>query len=127
MNIHNPFTLPELEFVGGSTQELVFHCYHEQNGKPTELSSCTANFSLISYVNKYGSPLISKAMEIRAGTDDDEGICNILAVVLEPSDTLELRGKYIYQIALKDVTGLAEIPGQGLFHINNNINKGFIS
>ena len=74
MNIHNPFTLPELEFVGGSTQELVFHCYHEQNGKPTDLSSCTANFSLISYVNKYGSPLVSKAMDIRAGTDNDDGI-----------------------------------------------------
>lgn len=127
MNIHSPFTLPDVEFVGGATQELMFHCYHKINRKPSDLSPYTANFSVISYVNKYGSPLISKSMNILQGTDTEDGICNILTVVLDPSDTKDLRGKYIYQITIKDVADLAEIPGQGLLHITNNINKGFIS
>ena len=66
-------------------------------------------------------------MNILQGTDTEDGICNILTVVLDPSDTKDLRGKYIYQITIKDVADLAEIPGQGLLHITNNINKGFIS
>ena len=98
MNIHSPFTLPDVEFVGGATQELMFHCYHKINRKPSDLSPYTANFSVISYVNKYGSPLISKPMNILQGTDTEDGICNILTVVLDPSDTKDLRGKYIYQI-----------------------------
>ena len=27
MHIPNPYTLPAFDFVGGSTQDLIFHCY----------------------------------------------------------------------------------------------------
>lgn len=127
MNIHSPFILPEVEFVGGATQELVFHCYHKVNKKPADLSPYVADFSVISYVNKFGTPLITKSMNVRQDTDVENGICNILSVVLNPVDTKDLRGKYIYQISVKDVADLVEIPGQGLLHITNNINKKFLS
>lgn len=126
MNIPNPYTLPAIDFVGGSTQDLVFHCYFYLNKQPFDLSSCTANFSLINFVNKNGEPLVSKQMTIRAESDDEGAIQNILTVTLTPSDTVKLAGKYIYQITIKDVSGEVDIPNQGTIHIVNNINKSFV-
>ena len=126
MNIPNPYTLPAIDFVGGSTQDLVFHCYFYLNKQPFDLSSCTANFSLINFVNKNGEPLVSKQMTVRAESDDEGAIQNILTVTLTPSDTVKLAGKYVYQITIKDVSGEVDIPNQGTIHIVNNINKSFV-
>jgi len=49
-----------------------------------------------------------------------------LAVTLDPLDTVDLCGKYIYQITIKDINGNIEIPKQGILFITNNINKSFI-
>lgn len=126
MNIPNPYTLPAIDFVGGSTQDLVFHCYFYANKKPQDLSSCTANFSLINFVNKNGLPLVSKQMEIGATPDIDGEVNNTLSVTLESKDTVDLpAGKYIYQISIRDISGDMEIPNQGIIHIINNINKPF--
>ena len=45
---YSPYSLPTIDFVGGSTQELVFHTFFSQNKKPFDLSSCTASFALMS-------------------------------------------------------------------------------
>lgn len=127
MNIPNPYTLPSMDFVGGSTQDLVFHCYFYLNRQPHDLSSCTANFAIINFVNKNGEPLVSKPMEIRASNRDEEAVNNILSVTLNPDDTVNLpAGKYIYQISIKHISGDMEIPKQGIIHIINNINKSFV-
>lgn len=126
MNIPNPYTLPSIDFVGGSTQDIAFHCYFYANKNPFDLYSCAANFSLISYVNKRGEPLVSKEMEIRHDTDRDGEIANVLYVTLAPEDTVNLVGKYIYQITIRDVSGEIEIPNQGIIHIVNNINKSYV-
>lgn len=127
MMIPNPYTLPAMDFVGGSTQDLVFHCYYYRNKQPHDLSSCIANFSIINFVNKNGKPLLSKQMEIRSDPGVDGGIHNVLDVTLAPADTVNLpAGKYIYQISIRDISGEVEIPNQGIIHIINNINKAFI-
>lgn len=127
MNIPNPYTLPPMDFVGGSTQDLVFHCYHYQSKKAQDLSSCTANFSIINFVNKKGAPLLSKPMSVGSDPVTDGDIHNVLRVKLTPSDTVNLpAGKYIYQITIKDVSGDVDIPNQGIIHIINNINKAFV-
>ena len=51
---------------------------------------------------------------------------NVLGVTLDPLDTVDLCGKYIYQITIKDINGNIEIPKQGILFITNNINKSFI-
>lgn len=122
---YNPYSLPTIDFVGGSTQELVFHTFFAQNKKPFDLSSCTASFALINFVNKSGEPLISKPMEIGKSEDGDETVTNILRVVLLPEDTVNLVGKFIYQISILDIAGEVEIPDQGIMRIANNINKRF--
>lgn len=127
MNIPNPYTLPAIDFVGGSTQDLVFHCYFYRNKRPHDLSSCIANFSIINFVNKKGDPLVSKLMDIGADPSVDGEANNILRVTLVPTDTVNLpAGKYIYQIIIKDISGDVDIPNQGIIHIINNINKAFV-
>lgn len=127
MNIPNPYTLPAIDFVGGSTQDFIFHCYHQQNKRAQDLSSCTANFSIINFVNKKGSPLVSKQMDITTDAPRDGEVHNVLKVELTPLDTVNLpAGKYIYQITIKDISGEVEIPNQGIIHIINNINKAFV-
>ncbi len=126
MHIPDLYTLPDIDFVGGSTQDLLFRCYFYLNKRPFDLSYCTANFALIDYVNRNGQPLLTKSMAIRKEAVDGEVINYILTVTLNPSDTLNLVGKYIYQITIRESSGSIEIPNQGLIHIANNINKSFI-
>ena len=63
-------------------------------------------------------------------TADDESasdaVYNVLKVTLLPSETVDLCGKYIYQITIKDVEDNTE-PKQGIMYIGNNINKGYVT
>ena len=122
---YSPYSLPTIDFVGGSTQELVFHTFFSQNKKPFDLSSCTASFALINFVNKNGSPLIAKPMEVSKSEDGDGTVTNVLRVVLLPEETVDPVGQFIYQITIQDISGEIEIPDQGIIRIANNINKSF--
>lgn len=126
MKIPNPYTLPAIDFVGGSTQDLIFHCYFYTNNRPHDLSSCVASFSIINYVNRYGEPIKKKSMTVKSSKWQDGEINNLLCVTLDPEDTVDLpAGKYIYQISIKSITGDVEI-NQGIIHIINNIHKDFV-
>ena len=121
---YDPYTLPTISFVGGETQDLAFHTYFYKNMKPYDLTECISNFSVVSYTNKHGAPLLTKPM---TAVLNDEGNChNILTVTLQPKETIDLYGKYIYQIQIKDIGGDIEIPKQGILYISNNINKDFV-
>lgn len=120
----NPYTLPTIEFVGGESQELLFHTYFYRGRKPFSMTGCTSNFSIVDFRNKSGSPILTKSMNVLENADGSS--FNVLSVELSPMETYELSGKYIYQITIRDVNGNMEIPKQGLMYITNNINKGFI-
>lgn len=121
---YSPYTLPTIDFVGGETQNLAFNVYFYKNKQPFSLTGCTCNFSIVSFTNKKGAPILTKSME--AIYNDDVTANNVLTVTLTPSDTVDLCGKYIYQIIIRDVNGDIEIPKQGILYITNNINKNFI-
>lgn len=121
---YSPYTLPTIDFVGGETQDLAFNVYFYKSNRPFSLTCCSANFSIVSFTNRTGTPILTKQMKAvlnRAGTID-----NVLTVTLEPTETVNLSGKYIYQIQIKDMDGDVEIPKQGILYIANNINKSFI-
>ena len=123
---YDPYTLPSVSFVGGSTQDFMFHAYFHSLNAPIDLSSCTADFSIINASNKNGICL-SKPMTITEGDKTESGVVsNYLYVRLEPADTVDLYGKYIYQITVRSVTGVVEIPDQGILYISNNINKALV-
>lgn len=121
---YDPYALPTVDFVGGETQDLAFHVYFYKGNKPFSLYGCTSNFSIVSFANKSGSPILTKQMNILY--NDDGTIDNVLSVTLLPTETVDLFGKYIYQITIQDIDGDIEIPKQGILYITNNINKGFI-
>lgn len=187
-----PYTLPTIDFVGGETQDLAFNVYFYKDKKPFSLTGCTCKFSVVSFTNKMGVPIIEKDMAAITGDDsgsffstdeleaiealrdaaatgytvslqtalkiakvyygvtagstitkDDEILLdkdivdsfllsvssqynNVLTVKLLPTDTVDLFGKYIYQIIIRDIDGDVEIPKQGILYVTNNINKNFI-
>ena len=49
-----------------------------------------------------------------------------MTVTLESLESVNLFGKYIYQITIQDRDGEVEIPSQGIMYITNNIDKGII-
>jgi len=121
---HDIYALPTVEFVGGSTQEFAFHAYFHQNNKPISLETCSAKFSILDYMNKGGTPLLSKDMKIVLSADGT--IMNVLTVTLQPSETVNMHGKYIYQITISDIDGAVDIPKQGILRIIDNIDKKII-
>lgn len=83
-----------------------------------------AIISIINFVNKNGAPVVSKTMTVRM--DESETFYNILFVSLQPDDTVDLFGKFVYQITIKDIDNNVDIPQQGVIYIHNNINKEFV-
>ena len=122
---YNPYVLPTISFVGGETQDMAFHVYFHENRRPFGMAGCDANFAIVSYMNKTGEPVLTKPM--RAVMNEDGTADNVLTVTLQPQETVDLYGKYIYQISIKDVDGDVEIPQQGILIITHNINKAFIT
>lgn len=114
--------LPEISFVGGETREFRFPL-RDKKGRVFDVSGATANFSVVGAMNRIGVPIISKPMEIVA---NENGIASVLTVTLLPAETVNLFGKFIYQISIRDFYGEIEIPSQGVLFITNNIDKSFI-
>ena len=123
--INDTYTLPRIDFVGGSTESFLFHVYFgKENPKPFGLTGCEANFAIIDYVNKNGTPIISKTMTVEMDYQDE--FYNILSVQLNSADTVDLCGKFIYQVTIRDVEDMVDIPQQGVIYIHNNINKDYL-
>lgn len=119
----NLYSLPTISFVGGETQDLKFYIYDYREKDPVDLSGSTSEFTIVYAHNKTGAPVVNKTMDIEY--NDDVEISHILSVVLDPSDTLDLNGKYIYQISIQQKDGSIEIPHQGLMYIINNIDRPY--
>jgi hypothetical protein len=117
--------LPTVSFVGGSEQVLEFYTYRDKTGEPFDLVGCTARLSAVSAANRSGKPVILVDMSITSSDDSD--ISNVLVATLQGSDTVNLEGKYIYQISIMDSDGTSDIPRHGIFLISRNIDKAFIS
>lgn len=120
----NTYALPTIDFVGGSTQTLVFNLYNQSDHAPFNLQGFQANFSVCSYTDRYEDPLITKSMVIDSGSSHQR---NVVKVTLDASDTLNLEGKFIYQVTMKNTSNREiDIPSQGIMHIVNNINKSYV-
>ena len=121
---YNPYELPTITFVGWETRDLAFHIYHYIGKRPYSLSECECTFSLVNFTTKGGKPILSKEMTVIY--DETGTIDNVLTVTLESLESVNLFGKYIYQITIQDRDGEVEIPSQGIMYITNNIDKGII-
>lgn len=118
----NIYTLPELTFVGGKTQELYFNLKTGSRGR-YNADGCSVNFSICNYSNKTGTPLISLTPEIIMNED---GVADVVHVTIPSDNTVRLYGKYIYQLTIIDISGKVDVPNQGIMNITKNINTNYI-
>lgn len=116
------YTLPEISFVGGETQEFNFHLKNHA-GDPLDASGASVNFAICNYSNKTGSPLLSYEPTLLA---DENGVASVIVLAIPKEDTAMLAGKFIYQITIVDVSGNSEIPNQGIMNIAKNINQEYV-
>lgn len=118
----DPYTLPEIGFVGGETQEFLFYLKNK-DGSGFNADGATIDFSICEYNNKTGSPILSYTPEILY---DSHGVASLVHVVVPKDDTSQFFGKYIYQITIIDLNGAAAIPNQGVMRIVKNINQEIV-
>lgn len=118
----NVYTLPEISFVGGETQEFNFHL-KDYNGDAFDASGSSINFAICNYSNKTGTPLLSYTPTLLA---DEKGEASVVILNIPKEDTASLSGKFIYQITIVDVTGKSEIPNQGIMNIAKNIHQEYV-
>ena len=118
----NIYTLPEINFVGGETQKLRFNLVNE-GGNPFNADGATIDFSICSYSNKIGEPILSYTPTLLS---DEHGVLSIILVTIPKEDTAKLAGKFIYQITIIDLRGDSEVPNQGIMNITRNINQDFV-
>lgn len=119
------YTLPEISFIGGETQELYFHLKEtgEMGRKSFDAGGSNVDFAICNYSSKTGTPILSYSPTLAA---DENGIESIITLTIPKEDTVSLAGKFIYQITIIDADGNAEIPNQGIMNIVKNIHQDFI-
>jgi len=116
------YTLPELNFVGGATQELRFNL-KDKDYNDFDATGCSANFAVCDYKRKESTPIFSLTPTFLA---DENGETDIMLVTIPSTNTKSLYGKYVYQITIIDVLGKIGIPNQGIMNITKNINQDYI-
>ena len=124
-NIEYIYTLPEISFVGGEKQTLIFNLFTPPpNPAPYNANGCLINFSVINSSNKTGQTVLSKNV---TPSLDAAQVYSRAVVELFPLETVHLYGKYIYQLSLINDDDETEIPNQGVMFIVRNINQQFIT
>lgn len=117
--------LPDIEMYGGDTQPWEISIIHE-NGvlyTVTEATGYSSEMTItpfsVSAYNASVSPVLTKSGRISVGSDDNA----IFMFEFDKSDTIHLRGKYIYQIAFSNEDTKLRV-GQGKLIIKPNNNAG---
>ena len=126
ITLKNPaFELPGIEFVGGSTETLRWYLWHlsptelENKDEPYNARGCQVIFSLVGYSTKYSVPDVCRNCEI---LEDENGIPCIASITLDPEETKNLQGKFLYQLTIRDTVQDIEISRQGIMYIWRNLN-----
>lgn len=119
------YKLPEINFVGGDTQELRFNLKEPDGSYYNADHISNVDFSVCNYSLKTGEPLFS--LTPTQVSDAEDAYPHAYKVVIPASATKELCGKYIYQITFMDDTNKVEIPSQGIMNITRNIHQDFIT
>lgn len=105
-NINN---LPEISFIGGTSQDLFFDFYNSASAI-VDLSG--GSFSW--YLSYYGT---STQVVTKAGALSGSST-NIVVINLVPNDTINIHGKFFQQIKITDSSGSVFRPSQGIVNIS---------
>lgn len=115
-------TLPEYSMTAGESKHITIPIYNTAK-KQIDASGMTARFSISDFVNIATAPLVTKNCSVIAQEGE---LMAVLFVALEPEDTVDIHGKYIYQITAKDFQGSFGVL-RGVLHIAPNNDRNGIS
>ena len=107
--------LPDVSFIGGTTKKFRFNIFNS-SGTPVDLTELTAKMVIVNSAFRGSAPLITINMA-RAGDSD-----NTFIATLDPAQTKQLYGKFIYQVTVAGVD-YDEEPRQGNMYISKNIDS----
>lgn len=121
MNYEN-YQLPEYTIIAGETQNITILLFN-QDDMQLDADGMVARLAISDFVNRGDNPLVIKncTVVIPPVSDVSSLYCH-----LSPSDTLSLRGKYIYQVTVRDVEGVTTIL-RGIMNIIGNVDQNAVS
>lgn len=111
----NPL-LPTIEMIAGDTCPFVFRM-EDISHATIDLVNCSACFSISPYVNETDTPVFTATA---TGISNGELIFDV-----PPSATVDLRGKYVYQLYISNERESEIYEGHLIIHANRN--KAIIS
>lgn len=107
-------SLDETSFIAGTKMIFTFPVY--QNDELISLLGATASWSLSYFGTE--KEILTKTGTILLTTLTSSGASSLgVEIVLEPSDTINLWGKFIQQLTLTDFYESSFIPAQGVIII----------
>ena len=112
-------TLPDWEFTGGETQEYEF-TLRAENGGYYDIPGASAHLAIAEFVNPQATVL-----DVTGTLGKYNNYTCRVTFKLTPEDTVDLCGKYIYQITIKTKDGAVSVPQRGRMYIIQNIDKSF--
>lgn len=104
------YSLTPASFIGGSTYTFRFTVL-DQSGSAVDLSDASIHMKFAPYGTDYVQ--INKTASLVT--------TNIFEVILAPSDTAGLSGKYTIQPIITFSNGVVLIPGQGILTISKGL------
>jgi len=113
--------LPDWEFVGGVTQEYDF-TLRSENGYFYDIPGATASLAVAPFVNPKDAVIVKQGFIIA----NSSGVNCVAHFSLDKNDTVNLHGKFIYQISVKNIDGTMAPPMRGRMYITENIDKTFV-
>lgn len=109
--------LPTDRMIAGTTRKLTFQLY-EDNMQQIDATGMVARFSISDFTNEINNPIVSKSCTIEVL--DDTKSANVVATI-DRIDTLNLGGKYIYQVTINNEGTVSVL--KGIMNIDNNFDK----
>lgn len=112
------YGLPDLIIRGGSSQQFTFNLKSYNSDEPFDISGGSVVFSVNDYVNPSDTPILKYAATL---ISDATGGKTKARVAFIPDDTKDMKGKYVYQLTMKDSDGNIDTSLAGLMVILENI------
>lgn len=107
--------LPVFRLVAGSTKTLYFPLYGH-NGQVIDVQNMTGTLAMADYVNRN---IVLNPMSCTVVEDEMLG-AHVFTMTLDPDDTMNLQGRYIYQLTISTLEGVTTVL-RGIVDIGGNI------
>lgn len=117
------YNLPKIHIIGGEYQQLVFN-FKTPSGESYTTQGYNIDFSAVKWGDAASNPDITKSGTM---TLNETRTGSIVEFELLPEDTVELSGRYVYQIIIMIDKKKIKIPGKGILEINRNIHPQYIT